>query len=127
MLSPPAAILEAAITPISFVAIFSFASACSFQLIELARKVGDCRLSAAGLATLRARALAVSGTDARVGSLEPAEDAEVNGLVALSQSVATRVSQLPMYKHAFNMVLQALSDEKRHEMDMMKMMGGWES
>ena len=95
-------------------------------MLELAKKVGDCRLSAAGLATLRARALAVSGTDVRVGGLEPAEDAEVNGLVALSQSVATRVSQLPMYKHAFNMVLQALSDEKRHEMDMMKMMGGWE-
>ena len=95
-------------------------------MLELAKKVGDCRLSAAGLATLRARALAVSGTDVRVGGLEPAEDAEVNGLVALSQSVATRVSQLPMYKHAFNMVLQALSDEKRHEKDMMKMMGVWE-
>lgn len=92
-------------------------------MLELAQKVGGCRLSAAGLASLRARALAVSGTDTRAGgTLEPAEDTEVNGLVALSQSVATRLSQMPLYKRAFNKVLQALGDEQRHEADMLKMM-----
>ena len=69
----------------------------------------------------RARALAVSGTDARV-ALEPAEDAEINGLVALSQSVATRLSQTELYKRAFDKVLQALADEPRHERDMLEMM-----
>lgn len=92
-------------------------------MLELAQRVGGCRLSAAGLASLRARALAVSGTDARVElALEPAEEAEVNGLVALSQSVATRLSQMPLYKRAFNTVLEALADEQRHEADMIKMM-----
>lgn len=90
-------------------------------MVELAQRVGVCRLSAAGLASLRARTLAVSGTDTRV-ALEPTEDAEVNGLVALSQSVATRLSQTLLYKRAFEKVLRALSDEQRHERDMMDMM-----
>lgn len=92
-------------------------------MLQLAQRVGQCRLSASGLASLRARALAVSGSDTRAGdALEPAEDAEVNGLVALSQSVATRLSQTALYKRAFGKVLEALSDETRHEADMLKMM-----
>lgn len=92
------------------------------SMIQLATSVGESRLSAGGLASLRARTLAVSGTDTRAGgALDPAEDAEVNGLVALSQSVATRLSQMPLYKSAFGKVLQALGDETRHEADMRKM------
>ena len=64
----------------------------------------------------------MSGTDTRVRGLSTAEEAEVNGLLALSQSVATRVSQMPMYKQAFNRVLDALGNEGRHEADMTKMM-----
>ena len=92
-------------------------------MIDLAQRVGRCRLSASGLAALRARALAVSGSDTRVAeALEPAEDAEINGLVALSQSVATRLSQMALYKRAFGKVLEALGNERRHEADMLKMM-----
>ena len=91
-------------------------------LLSLSQRVAAARLSAAGLATLRARSLAMSGTDTRVRGLSTAEEAEVNGLLALSQSVATRVSQMPMYKQAFNRVLDALGNEGRHEADMTKMM-----
>jgi len=92
-------------------------------MLQLAQRVGECRLSASGLASLRARALAVSGSDMRAGdALEPGEDAEINSLVALSQSVATRISQMALYKRAFGKVLEALSDEHRHETDMAKMM-----
>ena len=52
----------------------------------------------------------MSGTDARAGDvLDQAESDEVNSLVALSQSVATRLSQTVPYKTAFNRVLSALS------------------
>ena len=64
----------------------------------------------------------MSGTDTRVRGLSTAEEAEVNGLLALSQSVATRVSQMPMYKQAFNRVLETLVNPRRHEEDMLKML-----
>ena len=58
-----------------------------------------------------------------VGSdTEEARDSVPIVLCALSQSVATRVSQMPMYKQAFNRVLDALGNEGRHEADMTKMM-----
>ena len=73
----------------------------------------------AGTGTLTGERLAVASLESALGA---AEDAEINGLVALSQSVATRLSQTALYKRAFGKVLVALSDESRHEADMVKMM-----
>ena len=91
------------------------------SMLELSQRVATSRLSPPGLALLRARAFATSGTDDRA-STSAAEDAEINGLVALSQSVATRISQLPLYKEAFNRVLETLVNPRRHEEDMLKML-----
>merc|ERR1719502_437574 len=92
-------------------------------MLELAQRVAASRLSCPGLALLRSRALAMSGTDERVGGVDAEEEAEINGLVALSQSVATRTSQMPDYKRTFGKVLEALMSEGRHEEDMLKMIG----
>lgn len=93
------------------------------SMLELSRRVATSCLSACGLASLRARALAVSATAAGAGgALSEAEEQEINQLVALSQSVATRVSQMPTYKSQFMKVLDALSDAARHDADMMHMM-----
>ena len=91
------------------------------SMLQLAQRVATSRLSPPGLALLRARALATSGTDDRA-TTGAAEEAEINGLVALSQSVATRISQLPLYKEAFNRVLETLVNPRRHEEDMLKML-----
>ena len=42
---------------------------------------------------------------------------QINGLVAQAQSTVTVVSQLPVYKAAFLLVLEALMDEGRHGAD----------
>ena len=64
------------------------------SMLELAVKVSQSRLSAPGLASLRARALAVSGSDTRVAdALEAAEDAEINGRRPCTSAPLVRCSR----------------------------------
>ena len=90
------------------------------DLVALSSHVGECRLSPAGLVSLRARALA---TDGEAGlRLAPDEDREVNRLVARAQALGIGMSRIELYKHSFGRVLRALGEEQRHEDDMLKMM-----
>jgi len=90
------------------------------DLVALSSHVGGCRLSTAGLVSLRARALAADGEAG--ARLAPDEDREVNRLVALAQALGIGMSRIELYKHSFGRVLRALGEEQRHEDDMLKMM-----